>query len=163
MNVKALAIPSALLAITLIASAQNADKAQIKKQYAKLAVAMKAKDIATIEAMETKDYSEEAMGKTMARKESDEKMKQEFAAVKSIKSLDIEVLDLKIYGKTAIATSKYTMVATIAGGDGKMHTLKAQGKTTDNLVKANGGWLFKHEKDSGYKATLDGKTVKMHA
>jgi ketosteroid isomerase-like protein len=150
-----------VLALAAIASAQDADKAQIKKIYAKLTAAMKSRNLAAMEALESKDYSEEAMGQTMNRQEANARMKQEFSAVKSIQSLSIQTLNLKVTGKTATAISKYTMVATVAGPDGKSHLLKAEGKISDDLVKTPSGWLIKHEKDSGSKATMDGKPVKM--
>jgi ketosteroid isomerase-like protein len=160
MNMKATGLALAVLALTVTASAQSADKAQIKQIYSKLATAMKARDMNVIEGLEAPNYTEHANGKNLSRKEANDAMAQEFQVVKTVSKMDIQVLTVSINGKTAHVTAKYSMAATLVQA-GKSHILKAEGKTSDTLVKTSKGWLFAAETDEQATGTLDGKPMKM--
>ena len=147
----------AVLAASSVASPK--DKQQIRALYARLKNAMITKNMAAIEKMEAPGFSDTEMGKTFTAAEANAQMKQHFASIKKMKHMSMQITNLNVKNKNAVAKTKYAMEAIFSGPDKKNHNLKITGTTEDNLVKTAKGWLFQSEKDTGTKALVDGKPM----
>lgn len=150
------------LAVVLAAGifAAPTDQKQIKTLYAKLKNAMVTRNIAAIDRLEAPGFTEEEGGMKLDAAQADKMMKQEFRAIKKVKHMDMKITSLKINGKSAQVSTKYSMEATmIDPSDKKVHVLTVSGTTAETLVKTARGWLFLTEKDTGHTAMRDGKPV----
>jgi len=156
-----IALCSLAAASAVCSLASSNDKQQIRMLYTKLKNAMMTKNIAAIEKMESPDFTETEMGRTLNAKQANDSMKMQFRMIKQTKYINMDITSMKIEGKNAHVTTKFAMEAVMMGQDSKDHTLKVTGTTVEMLVKTANGWLFKSEKDTGSKVVMDGKPVKM--
>ena len=149
----------ALLAIAIAGSARADDKSQINAVYTTLTNAMRTKDAAAIKSLEGPSFTEkDNQGKTYTKVESNQMMRQQFEMVKSMIKFSLKVTGLKISGKTAAATTEFTMKGKMKlPTDGNVHDVSITGSTKDKLVKSSKGWQFLSSEDLKQTMTVDGK------
>jgi ketosteroid isomerase-like protein len=149
---------AAAATLSATATARADDKSDIKAAYAKIAKAMKAKDVKGVMAMGTPDFSEkEANGQVMDAKHSEAMMAEQFKMTKSMDEVAMTPKSFDIKGKTAVVASVYTFKGTILTPDGKSHKMVSNGTSKDTLVKTPHGWLFKKVEMGKDNTLMDGK------
>ena len=148
---------AALPTVAALSLAASSDQQKIKEVYGKLSRAMITKNLSAIEALEGPGFTDTEGGRTMNKDDANKTMKQAFAMGR-ITYCHINVLSIKITGKTATAITGFTINGT-GKINGKNHKLHATGKTADTLLKTDKGWLFTATKDTEEHQTMDGKKV----
>ena len=154
----------AAIAVSVPAAAD--DRKDIEALYAKLAQALKTRNADATLALETPDFTAKGMdGKPMTGKQLAAQMKQENAGVKSVKSVDIKIRDMKITGKTAVVTTSFNYMVEVIDAEGHMgrkgqtHTMGMAGMVKNELAKTTSGWKFKSMEQSPGEMTMDGKPM----
>jgi len=138
-------------------TARADDKKDIKAVYVKVVNAMKAKDLKAVFATGTQDFSYTENGKTMSGDELSNMMQQQFQMIKGTPKVKMNVVSCKITGAMAEVVSTDASEMMISGEDGKTHKLVSTGKSKDELVKTDKGWLMKSVTILSSAMTLDGK------
>lgn len=133
------------------------DKKEIDALYNKVQKAMIAKDLKTIMASGTKDFTYTEAGKTMSGEQISSQMQQQFSMTVGTPKSKFTITSCVVKGKTAsVECSNFTEMQ-IKLGDSKPHTLVSNSKEKDSLVKTDKGWLMKAVNVTSDKMTLDGK------
>jgi ketosteroid isomerase-like protein len=153
MNIhKQIGIIAAMSALCMGAFAATKDEDSIRNTYAKMASAMKSKDLAAVESLEAPGYTHSAMGQTLDAAKANSMMKQEFQQVQSFSAFEIKVASIKVSGSTARAATNFRMALNTQG-----HVITVTGTSKDTLVKTGKGWQFKTSVFSAGKTLMDGK------
>lgn len=136
----------------------------IEVQYAKMASAMKHKDMAMLKSTATADFTMKMPGQpTVNMQQAEAMMKQQFAMMPSIEEVSVHIDKLTVKGSTAIALASEKMRATTKGPDGKTHQFADSSTARDTWVKTPRGWRCKFDDNLTEHSTLDGKPVGMAA
>jgi ketosteroid isomerase-like protein len=160
-NLKPLLASLLVLVIPALGIAStDSDHNELLNDYKTYVQALKQKDVATIESLETDDFThKEASGKAFNREQDAENIKKVFQATKSFSKVDIQILDLKIQSDQANAVTLQTLDATLVDPQGGEHILVTQNKSRDTWVKINGHWKIKYTEDFDESNLLDGRTI----
>ena len=161
-----LALALALTTAGLVSGARADDRAEIDALYAKLEQALKNKTPEATLALETPDFTAQGEGgKTISGKKLVEQMRQQNAAVQSIKDVKITVKKAVIAGKTAKVTTNFSYAVMVEDKDGHMgpkgesHEMALSGELKNDLVKTAAGWRFKTMNRGTGKMLIDGRPV----
>lgn len=155
-----------ILSILAISSASAQGDAQVRKElessYAKLTKAFKSKDVKTIFAMGTNDFSYVAKNKTkMDRKSAEAMITGQMKMIQEVQTVSNVIKKLTVKGDTAIAIVTGTVKGKMInpGQQGKTLALVSIGDTKDTWIKTSKGWKLKSVEVLSDKTTLDGKPV----
>ena len=143
------------------------DRKDIEAVYGKLRQAILHKNPATVLTLETSDFVIRPMRSRtrMTGKQLAEQMRLGDTMVRSIKTMDIHLLDVAVRGRFASVTSTYTYAAKFVDRDGKMgprgtaHLLTISGLNHNTLVRTPAGWKFSAQEMAPPKINVDGKPV----
>ncbi len=134
-----------LTGLTYINSASANDddvRKELEAVYAKIAAAVKAKDMKTVESLLGDDYEKQVGDKTIKRAEVIAQMKKSFEMTKEIKSAKIVIDKIQHVEGNEIVDYTQTMKGVIVGADGKDETVEAVSKGRDWWVKDDdGNWM----------------------
>jgi hypothetical protein len=155
------------IAIGLSGPVRADDRSEINALYSRLEQALKNETPENTLALETPDFrSYLATGKTLTGRGLVQQMKQQNAAVKSIKDVNIRVKTAKIVGKTAKVTTDFSYAVLIDDKDGHIgpkgatHEMAMRGEVRNDLVKTAAGWKFKTMREGKGKILIDGQPVR---
>lgn len=143
---------------TVGVSARADDRKEINTLYKKLTTAMKKKDVKTVMALTTPDFSMKMPnGQVQKAGAIEASMRQMFSATKSIDKLETKIDSLKIQGNKAVAVSTTAFACTMQDAQGQTHKYTENSTSRDYLVKTKKGWRFQRTEALKAKVTMDGK------
>lgn len=148
-----------LIALGMVGVSVRADdRKEINALYKKLTTAMKKKDVKTVMALATSDFSMKMPNGQVQKADAIEaSMKQMFSGTKSIDKLETKIDSLKIQGNKAVAVSTTAFACTMQDAQGQRHKYTENSTSRDYLVKTKKGWRFKRTEALKAKVTLDGR------
>jgi ketosteroid isomerase-like protein len=158
------ALVAVVLALSTGARADGkADEAAIRKMMAKLETAFAKKDIKTIMALSTPDFTEKAMGQTMTAAQAKAELEQEFKNTTAVHKMEMKVSKIEFKNGTAIVNTVDASDSTMADPQGQMgkkgasHRMAMTGTGRATCVKVKGEWKVKMYEELTMKMTMDGK------
>lgn len=158
----ALILLLAAAAISFGSVAQGGDDPdkELKALYAKMDVAVKAKDIKALTQYLNDDFTFDIDGKTLKRAEAIGMFQKSFEQVGEISGVKTVVTKIQQVEGNYIVDSTQTLNATVTLPSGKKSQIEAVGKSRDWWIKMEDkGWKIIHSEDMGQKMTIDGKPV----
>lgn len=139
---------------------EKTDRHALEAIYAKVDQAIKNKDVKSIRAYMTEDFSLKRQdGKVLNRNESLDSIEQSLGQLGEIHSSTTTINDLKEVEGTAVADTTQVLKARIDGPDNKSHELVATAKSRDTWSQTEHGWMIKRSEDLGQSATMDGQPL----
>lgn len=153
-----IAAASVILAAPQRKMSTAADEAAIRNQYRKWERVIETKNFRSARSLVTSDFVQVS---PEGHKASARTMEREYTGMfKSLSKIDceIEVMDVKVSGRTATAEIRFEIDAKSKDKSGQHHT-RVQGSEVNRWRKVRGRWLQAYGKTHDVSTMVDGRLV----
>ena len=155
----------ALICLAAMAGAQKPQTAAVRKEltanYAKMAAAFKKKDPAGVLRFMAPDAVAKLQGgQRIPRSQMDPSIRQQLAAIRTVKKMEYDIERVVVLGKRAIVIVTGKSDVVIGDSTGKLHDVVQHNKVRNTWLRGKKGWQIKEAQMLGVKVWVDGKELK---
>lgn len=150
-----------LACASLTVGAMASLKSDIVAMNKKLRVAMMKKDVDAFKKIckgrMTEDFKYVENGQEQSFDEMVNQMSASWKTTDKVTKVSSEIMSCKEKGNSGVAKMHHVMEGTMKGGDGKSHTFRFVGVSTDTFRKVKGVWMMASMSWGEQKMFMDGK------